>query len=43
MMTPWPSDLVHAIDFLTKKNQLPEGSANFSFKWEGSLSDLKNK
>jgi hypothetical protein len=36
-------EVIDFIDFLTKKHQVPEGSANFSFNWEGGLSELRNE
>jgi hypothetical protein len=36
-------EVVDFIEFLMKKHQLPEGSGNFSFNWEGGLSELKNE
>jgi hypothetical protein len=36
-------EVIDFIDFLTKKHQVPEGSGNFSFNWEGGLSGLRNE
>ena len=36
-------EVIDFIEFLTKKHQVPEGSGNFSFNWEGGLSELKNE
>jgi hypothetical protein len=34
-------EVIDFIEFLTKKHQVPKGSKNFSFNWEGSLSKLR--
>ena len=34
-------EVIDFIEFLTKKHQMPKDSINFSFNWEGSLSELR--
>jgi hypothetical protein len=36
-------EVIDFIEFLTKKHQPPEGSGQFSFSWEGCLSEFKNE
>jgi hypothetical protein len=36
-------EVIDFIEFLSQKHQRSEGSGNFSFNWEGGLSELNNK